>query len=137
MAGSVLPLWYARELDFSDLGADETESFVLAKAVDLTAFREAILLIRVHSVLITGSPTFAVRAFVTSPSTSDPSADFVHTGVTLANASIVGTSAGALVRSVFGVRFGGFVRVTVVATQPRTSQETIRARLSAGVLVRQ
>ena len=108
----------------------------MVKSLEVTEYRQAVLLVRVHAITITGSPSLVVRAYVTAPTPLDPSADFVHTGFWLASASIVGASAGDLVRAPLGGNVGAHVRVTISATQNASMPETIQARLSAGLLVR-
>lgn len=135
MAGTVIPLWTARDFDYSSIGIGSTEEHTLVKALDLSPYRDARLLVRVHTINVTAG-TLVVRAYRTSPTPEHPSADFLDAASPLATASIQSAAVGDLVRQSLSASHGAFVRFTIRATQPGETQETIEARLSAGVAVR-
>jgi len=78
MAGTTLMLINRRSVDFTPLPINSTQDQIMTRYLDISAWREATLLLRVHSTNITtsGHVIQIILQFI-SLSPDDPSLDFV------------------------------------------------------------
>jgi len=131
-----VPILSKRKLDFDSMASPATREDVLVKALDVTAYTEATLLVRVHEVDIGASRELDIEVYHTSPSPDDPSIDFVGDD-TIAVATIDGTSEGDLVEAVTDVPLGSHLRIVAKATNPVSpGGSTLNATLSAELVLR-
>ena len=113
MSGKIIPVMSRRTLDMSSTAFGPPIEITLMKVVDVSAFTEGELYVRVHGGTIGGNGVINILAYTTLPSAEDPSVDFVRTGV-VANASLTASSTAAaptLVRAVLSSSFGGALSI--------------------------
>ncbi len=131
MAGTIISLWTARDFDFSTLEEGGDVTFDVGPVTDVLPFRDALFLLRVHDVTITGSAVLDFSVHSAAPSRDDPAGTFVVDQAAL-SLSVAGSSGGALLRGLLPTSTcGAHIQVRGTASQPVGSTETIRARISA------
>jgi hypothetical protein len=136
MAGTLITLWTARDFDFSDLGDGDEALFDACSVTDMLSYRDALFLLRIHSVTITGSAVLDFSVHPAGPSPDDPAGRYVDLGTSV-GLSVAGTASGELVRGLVPLSvFGAYVQVRGKAAQPMGSTETIQARVSAALVGR-
>jgi hypothetical protein len=136
MAGTIISLWTARDFDFSSLGVGNDVTFDVGPVTGVLPFRDALFLLRVHDVTITGSAKLDFSVHSTAPSQDDPAGTFVATQAAL-SLSVAGSSSGDLLRGLIPASIlGAHIRVRGTALQSIGSTETIQARISAALVGR-
>jgi len=136
MAGTIISLWTARDFDFSTLGVGDGVTFDVGPVTGVLPFRDALFLLRVHDVTITGSATLDFSVHCAAPSRDDPAGTFVADQAAL-SLSVAGSSGGELLRGLVPASsFGAHIQVRGTASQPVGSTETIHARISATLVGR-
>jgi hypothetical protein len=128
---NLVPILSRKTYDFSSMSGSVTTDVVLVRALDVVDMRVGELLVRVHAINIMSPGRLNVMAFMTSPSVDSPSTDFVSSSAA-ADATIHGSSAGALVRVAITAPFGGHLRLiirAVVASSAQPHTSTLSAAL--------
>jgi hypothetical protein len=139
MAGQTPTIVSKREYPFTNLVVSSNQSVVVAKALDVSSYKEATLLVRVHSKDIVANGSIDVIAYSTAPSDEEPQSDFVRASPVLATATIsagTSTTPELLVQSLTG-NFGSHVRVEVKGTRGATSGSNLKATLSIDVSLKE
>lgn len=115
----LIPVLSERAYDYGGFSAGVGTTVVLAKSLDVLRYRAGVLLVRVHAANIggLGSPAVAIRAYLTAPSVDEPAGEFVDTSSAKAAVSLVGTSAGTLVKAALSANFGAYLRINLEVTQ--------------------
>jgi hypothetical protein len=93
---------------------------LVVKAIDISQYKEATLLIRVHSGGNSNGASLTFNVYVDDPTTEDPATDFYATGSLLANPTLTGFSTVSLTVAALGpggtgANTGGLLRLHVVA----------------------
>lgn len=136
MAGTIISLWTARDFDFSTLGMGGGVTFDVGPVTGVLPFRDALFLLRVHDVTITGAATLDFSVHSAAPSPDDPAGTFVATQAAL-SLSVAGSSSGDLLRGLIPTStVGAHIQVRGTASQSANSTETIQARISAALVGR-
>ena len=136
MAVDIIKLWAARDFDFSTLGASAEVTFDPCPVVDLLPYRDALFLLCVHDVTITGAASLDFAVLPAAPSSEEPAGTFVDTQTSL-SLSVAGASSGELLRGLISLStFGACVQVRGTASQAVGAVETIQARVSAALVGR-
>ena len=128
----IVPLVSRRAYDYSAASGAATD-LVLARYVDVTTYRSAVLLCRVHEVNIVVGGTLNVMVFRTSPSPDAPDDDFVQT-TSIATAAIHSAAKNTLVRKTLSTWFGSHVRV-ILRADPAASPASLTATLSIALVL--
>jgi hypothetical protein len=134
-----IPILTERLYDFSNLGSGAQSDVVLVKALDVTAYRSGTLQVRVHDADYgPNAPTLEVVAYMSCPSTDDPSQDFVGDAkatVTLKDATTT-VAAGELGQDDLAASFGSHLRIVLEATQSDPF-DTLSATISAELVLKE
>ncbi len=130
MAGTIITLWSARDFDFSALGLNSATTFDVCPLTPVLPFRDAMFVLRVHTINVTGTATFKFSAHPAAPSIDEPAGTFVDQSI--ASLTVSGSSSGDVLRGLIPQSaFGTHIQVRGTATQAKSSSETIQARVSA------
>lgn len=137
MRSRVMHLIRKRSFDFSTLVVGTTESVVAVAEVDVSAFGNAVLVVRVHANTTTGTgSTISVSAYSVAPSDEDPDVTFIAPSpaatVTISNGAT--TPAGTLLVAAVGEGFGSCLQIQV--TGDRDAADTVHAEISVDLVAR-
>lgn len=119
MAGLLVPLFSRRSFSFTGLTASTTMDIVIVRALPVFGYREATVLVKVHSVALDGGATIDLLASETSPTEDAPGVDFVASTVVLTASVATGTTP-ALVHAGNASTFGGHLQIVVRGTRGST-----------------
>jgi hypothetical protein len=123
-----------RPFNFDQLTAGQSESQVAVKAIDVSAYREGMLVVRAHTRdIVNASSIIEVQAFVTAPSSEDPSVDWVASAA-LATATITNGSTAFFITANLA-NMGGFLRIVVKGT--RISSGNCNANISIDLVLKE
>lgn len=129
MAGTVLRLLPRTDYDFAKVQASNSVVVWTSQNVDVSRYREATLLVRVHTINIGTGATLVVALRTAQPSQEDP-AQYFRASSDLAYVLLNnGTTAPRLEAAALPSNFGGFVSLQLRASQPGTLT-TLNATLS-------
>ena len=135
MSGAAIEVISRTKYNFDNIPIGATFSMPIARYVDISRFREATLLVRVHtkSILATGSPSIAVAAYADVPSSDDPSQDFLSTAVLGTNTSITSaTTAPSVQLQALPASAGAMISIWLVVLQG-TSVAALQTTISVEV----
>jgi hypothetical protein len=131
MSKMVIPVMSERLIDFTTLAAGQQQELCLADRIDLRAWREVTLVLRIHSHTVSGSDTMTVWVRPQSWTPDDPGIVFLGGIAGLATISATTPSPGLLTAAVAttGTQpVGSLARVTINGT--RSGASAMRATLS-------
>jgi len=128
MAGKVIRLVAQRLLDFTDLGSTSEIAFVLAQGIDVSAWTDATLVVRLLEQTITAT-TGLIKIFAQPEgrTSDDPRVQFVSS-LSLGTVTITTTSAPQVFLEPLGPNLGSAIRVVISGNKGSGSG-------SAGVLL--
>lgn len=141
MPGVIYRVLAKAPYDFSSVATGASQTYNIAKAIDVSAYREATAVIRLHAVSISASstPSISVVVLPEAPTAEDPALDFIYnpgtvTTVVLSSAS----TAPQLVETNVSTPFGGFLRVNVLGNQPSAANKatTFQVTLSIDIVAK-
>lgn len=125
-----------RSFDFSNIKTRNDVYVVLCPAFAVLAYTRVRLSIRVHALTMSAGQTLRFYVWNTLPSDEDPAQEFVESSP-LTTADITSaTSAPALVTGATGYDPVAYLKISVRAVQAPTAALTLRATLSACLLLR-
>jgi len=132
--GIIVPVFDKIRLDYTYLGSTATESVRLAREINVSPFYRVQLIIRVHSLSISGGQSFAFALTNTLPSEVDPR-EFSQSA-TFLTVSITGATPPTPPVIVSGTATdpGAFLKLVVTATQGSLGGTPLYGEFS-GVLV--
>ena len=138
MPGIVYRALHKMTYDFSTLGNSQSVVYQAAKAIDVSAYREANLIVRVHSYNVSGSGTsITVNVYPEAPTDEDPATDFIGTSTVATTGTISQTNTFPLL-NVQGVStpFGGWLRIKLTGTQGATASTTFSVTISIDIVAK-
>jgi len=137
MPGAQITLFPRRSFDFSNVIPGESVATQIIKAMDVSQYTEATLIVRVHSRTdIRDAAEFKVLLATTSPTPEDPTSDFIHP-TPVAAATINSTTViPSLVVEQLTPGFGAQLTVFVEATQDAAGAKPIEVELSAELVLK-
>ncbi len=94
-----------------------TTTVTLATNVDVGQWREATLLVRLHTNGLGSGSTAAFNAKIVAPSRDEPSVEFVYSTAVATVSFSTSDAAGSLGRGAFTSNFGAAIKVELVATK--------------------
>jgi|SRR5690606_2157411 len=132
-----IPLFPIRTFTFTSVQGSQSLTIPVIRAFDVSMWREATLLVRVHSRTIPVGGTLAVQLISTLPSRDDPSNTFNASSAagTVSVTSTSPPSPPALLTQALSSNFGSMLALNVVGTQPAATS-TFTATLSAVLSVK-
>lgn len=107
-------------------------------AVDVSQYTEGEHYVRIHGGSLTGAATCDVIAKITSPTSEDPSSDFVF-DTAMATVQMVAadtTGAPKLLRAALSSNFGGMLTILFKASQPSGGGQTIAPEISIELVMK-
>jgi hypothetical protein len=114
--------------DFAATAVGATTTYVVAKGIDVSQFREGTLVVRIHSGSQTGgsgtAASVTVQAFADAPTAEDPALDFEAAAACATTGAITAFTTTGLTLVNLTTPFGGSVRVKVSGTQRGTTVAT-------------
>jgi hypothetical protein len=117
---------------FDNIAVATTFSFPIARYIDVSQYREATLMVRVHARNIVATGTIKVEVLGDAPTSDDPAQDF-QTGVQGTSTSIVaGTTSPSVQLQTIPANIGGMISVWLTVTQG-TSASTLNAKISIDI----
>ena len=129
MPGRVIRLCGRQAFTFTDLGAGGNAEVFLAENIDISAYKEVTLLIRVHLNSMTSQASYIqVHAYPVAPSSEEPTSNFRNAGTSINIDSVVGASPPTLVTLNAGSNIGGWLSISIKAH--RNGAEAVAATLS-------
>lgn len=139
MAGSVISILPMTDMTLSSVGTT-TASMILARHVNVTPYREGVLIARVHDKSSTsGNQTMSVTVVQAAPSADDPSTDFAAT-TPIATATFTLDDSMVSPSSVqfasLSAPFAPYIRVLMNYSQG-TQNATMTASVSVDLVVRE
>jgi hypothetical protein len=139
MPGVIYRALQKTTFDWSSIPASSSATKIdVAKALDVSAYREATLIVRIHSLTIVGAgsaPTLIVNAIPEAPTAEDPSLDFLdstHQSSLTLNFTTSST-APQLSEAYLSTPFGGWLRIQLNPTQSATVATTFRVTVSIDI----
>lgn len=132
MSGMTVPVIGMTPFNFTGVAANSGASVILAQNIDVTAFTEATVLVRVHAIGITAASQaeIAVSVYGVLPSPQDP-ATYFRTSSALATVTLDdGNAAGDLVVGTISAPLGAFLTITVGGTMSSPVAASLTATLS-------
>jgi hypothetical protein len=134
MAGTQMMLFNKRMMNFDQLTASQTETYVVVKSLDVTPYREGMITVRAHTRdIVHASSKIEVIAYVTSPSPEEPQTDFVL-GTAVATATVAPGSTATFVKADLA-NMGGYLRIIVLGT--RGASGNCKAEISADIVLKE
>lgn len=132
MAGEIREVVPRSDFNFSNfIPSGGTFTIPIAQNIDISSWREATLIVRVHAntMSATGSPTAKVQVKTVAPTPEDP-AVFFRGSTTIAEATVVPANGAGVVHQVaFAANAGGMVTIFLAITQG-SSQANFTTTLS-------
>jgi hypothetical protein len=139
MPGMIIKALPKTTYDFSTLtGANQTMVLTVARGIDVSAFREATALMRVHSINFNQSPSVKIDIFPEAPTSEDPSQDFIATTAVASSGTVALNSFTAPYLNIqpFSTPFGAFLRIKVTGTQGATASTTFNFAISIDIVAK-
>jgi hypothetical protein len=134
MAGLLVPLFSMRRFEFNGLTVSTTADLVIVRAYPVFAYREATVLVKVHSLALGGGASIAVLAVEASPTEDAPGVDFTASSVVF-SASVTTASTPLLIDASNSTEFGGHLQILVRGT--RGSSGSCEAVLEADLVLKE
>lgn len=124
LAGTIVTLLSKSDMNFNAAGSSTATEMVLVRALNVSAHREGIVVLRAHGDHTTAAgQTLVLKAYNTAPTSEDPAREFVDTTTVIATCTLTMTSAGTLVKfAQVSAPFGPYIKFVLFATQ--TNQGT-------------
>jgi hypothetical protein len=136
VAGRIHTVFCLRTWDFSNLKSSGSEEYRIAKAIPVEGYREATLLVRVHSSSLSGaSSLIQISVVEAAPTVENPEDDFE--GTTLATVTVASSTTPALEAATLSAPFGGAVSIYVGATQDGSDGDALTADLSVDLVLKE
>jgi hypothetical protein len=138
MAGTLVMLLQKSDLTFTAAGSSTPTEMVLARALDVTPYREGVMLIRAHASHTNASgQVLVLKAYNTAPTGDDPGYEFTNATVIATCTLTLASVSGALVNfAEISAPFGPYLKFVLMATQ--TTQNTaFTGTISADVVFRE
>lgn len=142
MPGTVYRALSKTSYDWSSINTSGsiTHSYV-AKAIDVSAYREATIIARLHAVSILGAgsaPTIKINTYPEAPTPEDPANDFILTSspTTITFSLTTASTAPQVQLATMNTPFGGWLRVEVQPTQSSTQATQFQATLSVDIVAK-
>ncbi len=133
MSGTTIRIFPPRNFDFSGLAAGQSLTMALAERIGASQYTSADILVRVHSLTISGSAKIEVQLYAEAWTPDDPLKTFAKT---LATATIDGqTQVNDLVIASVSSGLGSMLLVGVKGTQSG-SMVTVTGVLSADLALK-
>ncbi len=116
MPGEIIRVAHRLFYDYSAVAAGSFLSHPIGAAVDVSQYREASLVVRIHNMFYDGNSSWRVDVFAEAPSSEDPAKDFITTS-TVASTGLISMPAsfGYLNEQTITPPFGAWLRVNAVA----------------------
>ncbi len=140
MPGIVYRALVRTAYDWGNLSINNSQVYTVAKNIDVSAYREATAIIRVHSLNITAAttPSVTVTVLPEGQTNEDPQLDFVAspastTTIVLSN---VAGLAPLLNLTALTTPFGGYLRVKVSGNQGPAQSTTFQVTLSIDIVAK-
>lgn len=144
MPGTVIRAVPKTKYDFSSLPASASMAYFAAKGIDVSQYRYAEMIPRIHALNIVGAgsaPQLQFDVFPEAPTPEDPALEFYNTTINWATATFnlsPATVAPVVPGSTIGINqtllpLGGFLRIRVTATQSTTVATTFSVVLSVDI----
>lgn len=121
MAGKRIIVIERRTFTFSSLAGSGSQSTILERALDLTAYRDATLQVVVHAQTYASTQTLTVTATPVQLVESEPTTDFLASSGAAATATFTTGTNGKLIAANFSSGFGSHVQLAINATQPASA----------------
>jgi hypothetical protein len=124
--------------DFSSLPASSRVSLWIAKAIDVSGYREAEMAIRVHAASISGAPSISLEAWPEGPTSEDPSQDFIGQNAFASSGTMTLSSSGPTFYGIVPLTpsFGSHLRIKLGANQPSSASTTFQISLSVDIVAK-
>jgi hypothetical protein len=126
--------------DFASLPGSGSASLVIARAVDVSQYALADMILRVHSVNLAGSAgtgSIQLLAYTEAPTTEDPGTEFVL-GSANANSISINLTTSYTTPTVnyisLATPFGAYLRLVLKGTQPSSAFTTFQVTISADLI---
>lgn len=143
MAGVNVRLMSKRTLDFSGLGASQQSLLMVNMAINVAAYREGTLQVRVHATpTIGGNAQIKIALVRTAPSEEDPGMLFYASDPPLLTVTLDAATAppsgetGILLSAPLPANIGGWLGLAAIGKQD-ASTETIRAVVSVDLSLKE
>ncbi len=140
MPGVIYRVLSKTTYDFGSVPLSSSTTYTVAKAIDVSAYREATALVRIHGLSINANtPAINVSIQAEAPTSEDPANDFIAAGNVALTGSIVLSSAYStptLTLVSIATTFGGFLRVKVQGIQGGTASSTFLVTLSVDIVAK-
>ena len=133
MSGNLIEITGKQQHDFSYLGANESETIVVTRAINTIPYYHGSLWVRIHNNRSSGA-TVKVKAIATSPSSFDQQ-EFSLSTAAMDTGDMSAVSAPGLVASYATEQLPPFVQIQLEVTQSATPV-SIFFELSVDLLVR-
>lgn len=134
MAGLLVPLFSLRRYEFNGLTASTTADIVIVRAYPVFAYREATILVKVHSLVLDGGASIAIFAVEASPTEDEPGLDFIASAVVF-TATVTTASTPLLLDASNASQFGGHLQIVLRGT--RGSTGSCEAVLEADLILKE
>jgi hypothetical protein len=137
MPGVIYRVLSKTTYDFSTVAVSSGFTLSVARAIDVSGYREATLLLRIHAVSFNNTPTVKLDALYEDPTQEDPAADFIGT-VSLAGISVPlsGLTVPFLTAAPISTPFGGFLRIKLTGSQGTPASNPFSVTLSADIVAK-
>jgi hypothetical protein len=134
MPGTIIRALPKTTYDFSTLTqANQTMVLTVAKAIDVSAYREVNALVRIHSANFNNTPSFKVDFYPENPSPEDPSQDFIGNSLLTVNQAFSGLAVPYLNIQTIPTPYGGFLRIKLTGVQGGTASTTFNFAISIDI----
>jgi hypothetical protein len=145
MPGAILRVLRKTNYDFNSLPNSGTMDVTAVKGVNVSAYREANLVVRVHTYSVSGGNstwTMAALVLLDCPTEEDPACEWTTPSAALltlsfATADLPVGSAGAVAKiGTIATPFGGWLKLILRPTQSATKETNFKFTLSADLIVK-
>lgn len=135
MAGVTHRIVNKRTYTFTELQAGQTQTLVLHRGIDASAYREATLLVAVHSSAATTNNTIEVLAVPVVLTDDEPQTDFVENAAA-ATATIDADLTGQLLAQPLSDNFGSMIQIHISGRQDSTTV-TLEAEITVDLSLKE
>lgn len=137
MTGTLIPILGKTDFNFTSTAAGTMAEIPLVQNIDVSGYRDAMLLVRVHALSIAnGASTLALRLRRVAPTEEDPAQFFRDLSTAWTVTAGNSDSAPRVLAATVGPNTGGWLSLFLVVTQG-SAGTTLTATLSADLSLKE
>jgi hypothetical protein len=120
------------------VAASQSQVLTVAKWINVSAYREATIVGRLHAMNFNQAPSYKVEVFAEAPTEEDPSIDFINslTAATTNNVLLSSQTAPGIAIMNVNAPFGGFLRIKLTGIQGATASTIFNMTLSFDIIAK-